>query len=422
MTAVTPPARTTAEPVVTVPDFGALSVAGFTSLGAGAIHAAAIGVHSEHRQAVIAFTVVAALQLGFGALALFRSSRVLALAGAAVNLAALGGWVLAKTAGIDFIDGMELKERLQWADGLAAGLAAVAVLAVVGGLLAGRPIHHRLGKGPLSGLGTGVAAISLLGMVLAGSHNHVGHGDEHTAGGAADGRGTEAAAGHGHEKAASHAAGKGDAAAKGDAQPAAAVPPKTYDPTKPIDLGGVPGVTPEQQARAENLIAITLIRLPQFADSAVAEKAGYHSIGDGGTGHEHLINWDYINDDKILNPDFPEALVYDTTGGGRKLVSAMFILREGATLDDVPDVGGKLTQWHVHDDLCFSKDPEAPKVAGLRKIGGDCPPNLQKFTPVPMIHVWITRHPCGPFAALEGVGAGQVKPGEEHLCDHAHGG
>jgi hypothetical protein len=38
-----------------------------------------------------------------------------------------------------------------------------------------------------------------------------------------------------------------------------------------------------------------------------------------------------------------------------------------------------------------------------------------------MIHVWITPHKCGPFAALEGVGAGQVVPGEEHLCDHAHG-
>ena len=38
-----------------------------------------------------------------------------------------------------------------------------------------------------------------------------------------------------------------------------------------------------------------------------------------------------------------------------------------------------------------------------------------------MIHVWITPHRCGPFAALEGVGAGQIVEGEERLCDHAHG-
>jgi len=30
-----------------------------------------------------------------------------------------------------------------------------------------------------------------------------------------------------------------------------------------------------------------------------------------------------------------------------------------------------------------------------------------------MIHVWITPHPCGPFAALEGVGAGvEAEAGE----------
>ena len=54
-----------------------------------------------------------------------------------------------------------------------------------------------------------------------------------------------------------------------------------YDPTKPIDLSGVEGVTPEQQAYAENLVAMTLVHLPQWADPAVAEAAGFHSIGDG---------------------------------------------------------------------------------------------------------------------------------------------
>jgi hypothetical protein len=38
-----------------------------------------------------------------------------------------------------------------------------------------------------------------------------------------------------------------------------------------------------------------------------------------------------------------------------------------------------------------------------------------------MIHVWIIPHRCGPFAALEGVGAGQIAPGQERLCDHQHG-
>ena len=39
----------------------------------------------------------------------------------------------------------------------------------------------------------------------------------------------------------------------------------------------------------------------------------------------------------------------------------------------------------------------------------------------PMVHVWIVPQTCGPFSALEGVGAGQILPGQERLCDHVHG-
>ena len=69
-----------------------------------------------------------------------------------------------------------------------------------------------------------------------------------------------------------------------DHEATAAEEPATaaYDPTKPIDLSGVEGVTPEQQAFAENLVAVTLVRLPQWSDPAVAEAAGFHSIGDAG--------------------------------------------------------------------------------------------------------------------------------------------
>jgi hypothetical protein len=198
--------------------------------------------------------------------------------------------------------------------------------------------------------------------------------------------------------------------------------PKPYDPTQPIDLSGTPGVTPEQQAAAENLIAVTLVRLPQWSDYKVAEAAGFHSIGDGVTGAEHFINWDWINDDTILDPDHPESLVYQPQpDGSKKLVSAMYMLPDTVKLEDVPNMGGALMQWHIHDNLCFTNDKVAPRVAGVINSGGTCTPPLVKFVPAPMIHVWITAHPCGPFAALEGVGAGQIKPGEERLCDHAHG-
>jgi hypothetical protein len=209
----------------------------------------------------------------------------------------------------------------------------------------------------------------------------------------------------------------------GTSSSAGTVTPKPYDPTMPIDLSGTPGVTPQEQAAAENLIAVTLVRLPRWSDYKVAEAFGFRSIGDAGTGHEHFIQWDWINDDVILDPDRPESLVYEPQpDGSKKLVSAMYMLPTDVSLDDVPDIGGDLMQWHIHDDLCFTNDAEQPLVAGQTRPDGSCQDGLVKLTPAPMIHVWITPHKCGPFAALEGVGAGQIAAGEERLCDHQHGG
>ena len=166
---------------------GWLAVGGAASLGAGAIHAAAIGVHSEHRQAVIAFTIVAAIQLGWGALVLARPGRIVVALGALANAAIFGGWVLAKTSGISFIDGLGDAESPQLADSLAAGLAVVAVLAAVCHLFSW---GSRALKG--SPILTGVSAIVIAslavpGMISAGSHSHAG------------GHGEEGAAAHGHE-------------------------------------------------------------------------------------------------------------------------------------------------------------------------------------------------------------------------------
>jgi hypothetical protein len=203
-------------------------------------------------------------------------------------------------------------------------------------------------------------------------------------------------------------------------QAAPAVATKPYDATLPVDLGGVPGVTTDEQARAEDLVTITLQRLPQWADPAKAEAVGFRSIGDGLTGFEHYINWSYIDDGTTLDPDRPESLVYRVHGGTKTLEAVMYMLPPGSTLDAVPDVGGPLTQWHIHDNLCFSNDPVAPHVVGLTATG-TCRAPTVKLASVPMIHVWIVPEACGPFSALEGVGAGQIQPGEQRACDHVHG-
>lgn len=379
------------------------------------MHAAAVGAHSELSQVATTFTVLAVAQLAWGVAALVApSSMPLLWAGLALNLGALGGWIAAKTVGISFIDGFETAEAVQRADGLAALLAGISVLAAVATLARpARAVGARFGVTPLLAACL-VGLITVPAMAATGDHAHTTHGtDEHADG---DDHADGEHAGDEHEEAGD----EGDDGHEDDAT--AVVAPVPYDPTMPIDLGGVDGVTPQQQARAENLIAITLDRLPKYHDPATAEADGFHSIGDGFTGHEHYINWDHLQDGRILNPDYPESLVYEFRDGKKTLVSAMYMLERGQSWEQVPDIGGPLTQWHVHDDLCFTDDPVAPRVSGITSVGGSCQPPLRKLEPLPMIHVWIVPHECGPFAALSGVGAGQIQEGEERLCDTAHGG
>ena len=628
-----------------------LAAASVASLGAGAVHAAAIGIHAEHPQLARIFVAFAVAQMGLGLVGLLRPHRLVALAMAAVNLVAVGGWLATRIGGVTWIDGLEMAEAPQFADSAGALMGTVAagtaLAAVLVGWQSGRPVrllmpglaaivltipamvsggthvhqhdeaaagaahaHDESATGAVAGGpnapagSTGVAAdatdstvhdhhdtttdtttdttaagaapalawprpwdpsepIDLSGVdgvspdqearALAlveaslrelpkyddveaakaagytsigdagtGSEHYIRYdyvqddvlldatkpeslvytvqGDDRILAGAmyiASARSTDDPtltdwAGplmqwHNHGDlcwdrnaqgvaavvgvvdangvcargvntgganpmvhvwvtphpcgvfAALEGVGAGQAAvpeeqrrdmcrdhddhgaATGHTDHAAAAEPKPYDPSQPIDLGGVDGVTPQQQAAAENLVAVTLVRLPQWSDPKVAEAAGFHSIGDAGTGHEHYINWDWIDDDVVLDPDAPEALVYEPRpDGSKKLVSAMYMLPSTLALDEVPDIGGALMQWHIHDDLCFTTGA-APRVAGVTNSEGGCRAGLQKFRPAPMIHVWITPHRCGPFAALEGVGAGQIVDGEERLCDHAHG-
>jgi hypothetical protein len=195
----------------------------------------------------------------------------------------------------------------------------------------------------------------------------------------------------------------------------------TFDPNR-INLGGTPGVTPAEQVRAQNLLRETLQVLPHWNDTATAAAEGFHPIGDALTGDEHWIHWDWINDSDYLDPHRPESLVYQVDPATRKrtLEAAMFILPDRFTFSNLPNVGGPLLQFHIHDNLCFTNDPVAPQVAGLN-FGGHCSPPLVAFHPNVMVHVWIRPNPCGPFAALEGVGAGQVAPGQTRACDTMHG-
>jgi hypothetical protein len=351
-------------------------IAGSASIAAGVVHAAAIAGHAETRSAVWTFLATAGVQIAWGAAAVARPRRWVAALGVLTGAAAIAGWLIVKNKGLDFA-GLP-KESPAFVDTLCAVLAGVVLIASEAALL----VKRRLPIVP-------VAILSLLALVamVPGSASAV----THTHGGAT----------HTHT----------------DAAPAV-VPPHPFDPSLPIDLSGVPGVTPQQQARAENLLALTLEKLPQWSDPAYDTAHGFVSIGDGVTGVEHYVNQEYMNDNVVLDPDRPESLVFDTTVTPKRLAAAMYMALPNTPLTAVPDVGGALTQWHIHNNLCFTA---SSKVGGLTKADGSCQAPLVKGPETPMVHVWIVPHKCGPFAALEGIGGGQIQPGQTVACDHTHG-
>ncbi|MCB1030959.1 MAG: hypothetical protein KDA95_06435 [Acidimicrobiales bacterium] len=70
-----------------------LAIAGVGSIGAGIIHAAAIGSHSDNQQVVLTFSLLAAAQLAWGVAAMVvqRVRPSFLAIGAAINGAAVVG-------------------------------------------------------------------------------------------------------------------------------------------------------------------------------------------------------------------------------------------------------------------------------------------------------------------------------------------
>jgi hypothetical protein len=393
------------------------------SVAAGFLHAAVIDAHRGHGIAAGVFAALAVFQIAWAGLVLVRPNRGVLAVGSIVNAAIVLGWIVSRTSGIGFLDGFEGKEAVGFTDSVTTGLEVL--IAIGAGLLASSP-ERRLLPTTLRPVGVGLVVFAVAGLGVPAAAEANSHAEDHAH--------ADDAAGHAHAEG-EHAAGDEHASHSPEehAEHAdhAAFPIITVDESGKL-IGGDPNATAEQRAAAEKLLADTKAGFWQWTDEKAVHAAGFRSIGDGGTGTEHLVNWNWIEDDVVLDPDFPESLVYDVEPDGtRRLAAAMYMVPSATPDEEVPDVGGTLTQWHIHNNLCYSPAEMVDgfpqrRVVGVNAGDGNCAFGEALGPPhAPMLHVWLRPHECGPFSSLEGVGAGQkINEAEDTVtpqeCRHSH--
>ncbi|MEI6571496.1 MAG: hypothetical protein WCO36_08715 [Actinomycetes bacterium] len=413
--------------------------------GAGLIHLAFAPGHLETSATHGAFFVaVAWLQLVLaGLIVTRRGGRATLFATVAVQAVVIGVWVVSRTSGIDGV-----VEPVGLADALAS---AFAVVAVAGSALLLLGWHGPRVRGFVGGVATTLSALVVMTLVtmsvspaLGGGHVHSGSeadGHSHVAGSthdhsSASGVSGQALANDGHDHSTDAGAsgatgaealpagvsGATTAAATHAHGPASPTPPPTdgtpttttpSTPSGPIISFSDPRLTADQRARGQALLDASTAGMAQYNGlvgrlplKAALNANGYTSIGDSGTGFEHYVNSAYLGDGIELDANKVESVVLQRQPDSSWVLgSAMYILNNGKTMADVPEIAGAFTTWHDHQNLCW----EGLQVVGLL-VNGTCTRGTFRPT-APMLHVWMTPQACGPFTGIEGFGG---------TCVHSH--
>ena len=152
--------------------------------------------------------------------------------------------------------------------------------------------------------------------------------------------------------------------------------------------------TASQLLAAGELVADTRRALARFADLPDALTTGYAPQLRKPQAVKHYFNAAYVTDGRVLDPARPEGLLYAFTTRGPVVVAAVYLMHRPGEAGRA--VGGCLTRWHGHDNLC-SSDPARGMITGVRDRRGACPPGQVPWAAPPMLHTWVIDTP-GPFA------------------------
>ena len=142
--------------------------------------------------------------------------------------------------------------------------------------------------------------------------------------------------------------------------------------------------TAREQAAADALVAQTTTDVAKYASLSAATAAGYVPATNPNGYEVHYADWQTVRSGDVLDPEHPSSLVYANTVKGPVLLGAMY-LGAGPCIPG-PDVGGPLTQWHAHDDLCLSATHQ---VVGTTDAAGTCATGVHNTNTYFMLHVWV---------------------------------
>jgi hypothetical protein len=176
------------------------------------------------------------------------------------------------------------------------------------------------------------------------------------------------------------------------AEPGVAPALGTAMPAGPTEPAGA-----EQRKAADALYRNVSAAIARFEDPAVAVAAGYHAEGIRGTGF-HADNPAYTGDGRTLDPRRPETLVYAARDDGTPVLLGAMFQAQGLRAHG-PAVGGPLTVWHAHEQVCFGLLP--PSLAGLTSPLGVCPAGSVTIPLTnEMMHVWTVPGAPSRFGDL----------------------
>lgn len=368
----------------------ARAAAAAASLGAAAVHAAAVPVHFDHGTRYGAAFV---LMAWFGTLAaiapLTSRWRAGLRAVLVVNVAIVALWFVAVNWGVP---GDE-KEEIGVASAVATMLEVGAVTAAAIGLGLGR-VLGRTGREsvastvpgwrtPLAAFGV-VALLATPGIATAADHHHGDAHDEvaahddsgaHTTGATGSG-----ATGSGHDHPNQERGVRDALAATSVTGIFASMPPAVHaggtgNASHDSTDGAPCAPSDDQVAAADKLVADTTLAVQRFRDPNVAVSLGYRPLGFEPNGVYHYLNQQYIQDGRMLDPDKPEAILYGRAKDG-SLYPVGVMYMTGSVLERGTRIGGCLTPWHRHG-FPFARPGETSQE---------------------MMHVWTVPVPGGPYA------------------------